>query len=596
MQEMESVWLTIVRDFTAVRSGGFAAAWNLLGALCTLGTRWILPPLAALILLRCALPLWAGRKKAEPCGSLLLPDGERLPLLRWENSIGRSRLCDVVIGFPFISRTHAVLAFSRGGWRVSDIQSRGGVAVNGEKVEGSAPIEPGDELSLAGLKMTLRGPESAAFSERDTPPARVIRPETTLLLILLFQALCGLELCFSLPNGFASAVPSVWGLFLTLEILHGLLLRRSGRLYFELEMLAYFLCGLGLCVGASAKPSALPRQLAAIVLGVLAFTALSLLIGNPGRARQLRYIFAGAALVLMALNLIFGQMRNGARNWIDLGGVTVQPMEFVKVAFVLAGAATLDRLLTARNLTAFLLFSGACIGTLAVTRDFGTALVFFCAYLVIAFLRSGDVRTLALIAGGAVLGGGAVISFIPYVHARFAAWGHVWQYADSSGYQQTRTMIAIASGGLLGLGGGNGYLAKIGAASTDLVFGVVCEEWGLLIGLLAVLVLVLFAAFALSSVGSCRSSLYSIAACGACTIFLTQTALNVFGSVDILPLTGVTFPFVSCGGSSIVTCWCLLAFVKSTDARFRPAQAAWRRTWRRRAEEPEIRGSGEETL
>ena len=126
---------------------------------------------------------------------------------------------------------------------------------------------------------------------------------------------------------------------------------------------------------------------------------------------------------------------------------------------------------------------------------------------------------------------------------------------------------AAASGGLFGVGAGNGWLKTIPAADTDLVFGMVCEEQGLLIATLAIACLCALCVFAVKSTAAARSSFYSIAACAATSMLLFQMALNVLGSVDLLPLTGVTFPFVSNGGSSLLSSFGLLAFVKAVDTR-----------------------------
>ena len=107
------------------------------------------------------------------------------------------------------------------------------------------------------------------------------------------------------------------------------------------------------------------------------------------------------------------------------------------------------------------------------------------------------------------------------------------------------------------------------ASDTDLVFGVLCEEWGLIVALIAVLSIVFLAFFAFFLMRGCKSSFYAISACGAASIFLIQTALNVFGPIDLLPLTGVTLPFISNGGSSMVVCWALLSFIKAADERNR---------------------------
>jgi len=117
------------------------------------------------------------------------------------------------------------------------------------------------------------------------------------------------------------------------------------------------------------------------------------------------------------------------------------------------------------------------------------------------------------------------------------------------------------------MGAGNGWLHRVPAADTDLVFGMLCEEWGLLIAVLAVASILTLAFFAVRACRVGRSSFYTIAACAAGSLLVFQTCLNVFGSVDMLPLTGVTFPFVSNGGSAMMSAWGLLAFLKATDTR-----------------------------
>ena len=220
-----------------------------------------------------------------------------------------------------------------------------------------------------------------------------------------------------------------------------------------------------------------------------------------------------------------------------------------------------------RNSLIFMLFSGFCFICLALMGDFGTALIFFVSFLVISFLRSGDFTKLILIVGVAFVGGLMVLKFKAYVAARFSAWGHVWEYADEMGYQQTRTMSAASSGGLIGVGAGDGWLKNIPASETDLVFGFITEEWGLIIAVLAIFAIVTLSLFAIRSIWSGRSTFYTIAACSAMSLFIFQTMLNVFGSVDLFPLTGVTFPFLSNGGTSMVASWGLLAFLKASDTR-----------------------------
>ncbi len=386
-------------------------------------------------------------------------------------------------------------------------------------------------------------------------------------MVILTQILGGLQIWISMGSYKNPALPITFISFIFIELLYYFIMRRFSRKSFELELLGYFLCGINLIIVAAANPDSLYKQLIAIVSGMAVYTALGIIMHDLARARKLKYILAACALLLLVLNLAIGETRYGAKNWINLGFITFQPLEFVKVAFVLAGTATLDRLLTKQNMTAFIGFSGACICALVLIRDLGTAVVFFGTFIVIAFMRSGDIRTLALISSGAVLGAIAAIVFMPYIATRFATWGNAWEFVNDAGYQQTRTMIYTASGGLLGVGGGNGYLVNVAAADTDLVFGVLSEEWGLIVALIAVLIIVFFGVYAVVLTKSCRSSFYAIAACGAASVYLIQMGLNVLGSMDILPLTGVTIPFVSNGGSSMIASWGLLAFIKAADGK-----------------------------
>jgi len=272
---------------------------------------------------------------------------------------------------------------------------------------------------------------------------------------------------------------------------------------------------------------------------------------------------------MLAATLILGTRTFGAIRWIIIPGLgmSVQPSEFVKIAIVFAGAATLERLFVRRNLFAFLGLMGICMVFLAMMTDFGTAMIFFVAYLVIAYLRSGDFATIALSVAGAGFAGLLALASRPHIAGRFSTWRHAWEFADTGGFQQTRAMSAAASGGLFGVGAGNGWFHRVFAADSDLVFAMVCEELGLIVALTAFTAILIFAVFSVRSAPSARSSFFVIAACATSAILVFQMMLNVLGSMDILPFTGVTFPFISKGGTSLVACWGMLAFFKAVDTR-----------------------------
>ena len=166
-----------------------------------------------------------------------------------------------------------------------------------------------------------------------------------------------------------------------------------------------------------------------------------------------------------------------------------------------------------------------------------------------------------------VFGATFAIRFMPYVADRFKAYRNVWKYAQAEGYQQTHVLTFIASGGLFGVGIGNGFLKQVAASESDLVFGLVAEEMGIIVAITIALAVALLVVYARAITTRSRSTFYSISACCAAGLLVVQLTLNIFGATDLLPLTGVTFPFISSGGSSIISCWGLLAFIKAADER-----------------------------
>lgn len=343
----------------------------------------------------------------------------------------------------------------------------------------------------------------------------------------------------------------------------------TGHDYFELEAIGFFLSGIGLTVCASISNSFLLSQFVTVIAGLVVYLTIILLTKDPNFASKLRVPAALGALGLLAVNLVLAPEVNGTKNWIYFGdSFSIQPSEFVKVAFIFVGAVSLEKLLSITSLSKYIVFSLACIGMLFVMKDFGTALIFFFTFILIAFMRSGDVRTIALICTVALIGCILVLCFKDTVAARFGTYRHIWDDMDDKGYQQTRALIYIACGGLQGLGIGEGHVRDIYAASTDLVFALICEEMGLIIGLVILLCFAGIALFAIQASKTAGSTFYAIAAVSAAGMLLFQLSLNVFGLADFLPFTGVTLPFISRGGSSMICSWGLLAFIRMAGAPF----------------------------
>lgn len=403
---------------------------------------------------------------------------------------------------------------------------------------------------------------------------RYRRPVNWLFLLLLmtaFQIFCAIQI---LTNGGEDIVKgtiiAVFALYITVEwtyfiVFAGFLRRKS----FEVELIAFFLSGIGLALTTSVYPNKAYTQLIAILLGIGVFIVLLWILSDIDRVVKLRMPVAILSIAALVFTLIFAKNINGARNWIIIGDglLSIQTSEIVKVAFIFVGAATLETLQSTKLLTKYIIFAVTCVGLLFIMKDFGTALIFFFTFVIIAFLRSGDIKTIFLICAGALIGGIGVLTFKPYVANRFNSYRHIWEFADTKGYQQVRLLIYSVSGGLFGLGLGNGKLRGIYASTEDLAFGMVCEEFGIIIAFTVLLTFVALVVYSIRYSVASRSSFYSIAACAASALLLFQTALHVFGATDLLPWTGVTLPFISRGGSSMMCCWGLVALIKAIDVK-----------------------------
>ena len=528
------------------------------------------PVLTLLLLLRCVMPLLTFRREPEIWAWLNLASGEQVPITHWENVIGRSKTSDVSIDFPTVSRNHAVLTrYDDGSWTISDAGSKGGTFVNNRKVQICA-LTPKDRINIGGVEMQLQ-PITQRQEERQaqlrTKAASGWDTVTNLMLLTILQCMMLLgfllrsqrEDFISILQGFGGIMLCQWILY----IFYCIIRRKS----FEVETIAFFLCTMGMAAIATVKPGETVKQLAAMILGVVLFLLIGWALRDLERAKRVRYLAVVAGIGFLMITLLFGTEYYGAKNWLVIGNMSLQPSELSKVCFVFAGASTMDRIMTKRNLFLFIAYSVVICGLLALMNDFGTALIFFCAFLVIAYLRSGSMGTVALAITALAFAGVIALKIAPHALRRFSNWRHIWADPLNGGYQQTRALMCIASGGLFGLGPEGGLLQHVFAADADIVFATLSEEWGLLMALMTVLCVVALGAFTIRTTRVARSSFYAIGAGTAASVLAIQTILNCLGTLDILPFTGVTFPFVSNGGTSMIGAWGLLAFVKAADTR-----------------------------
>ncbi|MBQ7522814.1 MAG: FtsW/RodA/SpoVE family cell cycle protein [Clostridia bacterium] len=535
--------------------------------------RILLPILGIIIVFQCFSSMRRHRRDEHALVMLVDKDsGESKPVLYWENSIGRNRDSDIRITDESVSRDHAVLLRRKEGWFVNDVGSKNGTYVNHTRIQGRTPVMIDDVITVGDKSYLFKRTDDVVVSRNSwffnrPTNKKAISTSSLLLLISLFHFFLAVEgsLCDE-KQDFQPFL--IWGLFTGLSWGFFAFSRKVlGRVNFEIEALALFMTGTGVMMLVRQVFRQSITQTIATAIGMIGFCIIIKMIEDPDRIEKFRIPLYILAVGMLGANILFARVTNGAANWLSIGGISVQPSEFVKVIYVLLSASVLDRLLTKSNLIQFIGFSIICVGALILMSDLGTALIFFCTFLFISFMRSGNLHTVILALVAAVLGAIFIISFKPYIADRFSAWGKCFELADTTGYQQARVLTYSASGGVIGVGVGNGYLKYIFASESDLVFGLLSEEVGIVIAISMVICIIGLVIYARAITTRSRSTFYSISASCASGLMLVQTALNVFGATDILPLTGVTLPFISLGGSSIISCWCRLAFIKSADER-----------------------------
>jgi cell division protein FtsW (lipid II flippase) len=301
------------------------------------------------------------------------------------------------------------------------------------------------------------------------------------------------------------------------------------------------------------------------------------------RARDLArvpYTVGLAALVLLLLPLVPGLSAgviNGARLWIDVAGMRFQPGELAKLALVVFLAAYLERnrallsiatqrvgpllMPAARHLAPLVAAAGLALVVMAGLRDLGSALLLFGVFIAMLYVATGRLAYPAV--GAVAFSAGAYIAYLlfPHVQRRVAVWADPWADILGDGYQIAQSLFAIGTGGLTGTGLGLGRPQDVPFSATDAIFVVIGEELGLL-GTTAVLLLFLLLTFrGLKIATTARDEFATLLATGLTVTLALQTFVIIGGLTRLVPLTGVTLPFVSYGGSSLLSNYLLVALL-----------------------------------
>lgn len=406
--------------------------------------------------------------------------------------------------------------------------------------------------------------------------------EFQLLIVPSLMAVVGLLTIFLVPRGDTSFTwRDIWvslafvGLLYLINLWFSAIGFRGDQLILPIVAT---IAGIGLIVIQRLQPvlarknppltNISQRQILYLALGLLLMWGVVVLFHQLHIMRRYKYLLALTAIGLMALTMLVGTTINGAKLWIIIGPVQFQPGELVKILLVFFMAAYLDdkrellaseyrlgplRLPPLPYLLPLGLMWALALVIVIVQNDFGSALLFFTIFLTMLYVASG--RLIYVVVGLAAFAAGAYVVYriAPHIGTRVIIWLNPWPEGLDQGYQIIQGQYAFASGGLFGTGLGYGNLSLIPEIQTDFVFAAVGEELGLL-GTLGVLALYLLLTYrGLYIALRAADGFARLVAVGLTTILAMQTLIIIGGVTRLIPLTGITLPFISYGGTSLLT-------------------------------------------
>jgi cell division protein FtsW (lipid II flippase) len=348
----------------------------------------------------------------------------------------------------------------------------------------------------------------------------------------------------------------------------------------------WMLCALSAIVVARVAPDLLSRQLLWIVLGWVTLLALLIIPDVLGLLRRYHYTWLACGLLLAVVTLLFGEDLNGSgiRLWLRIGPFTIKPSELLRVLLVAFLAAYLDErldLLTAVStrlgplrlpplpyLSPLLAMAGLSMLVLVFQRDLGPALLYFGSFIAMIYLATGQRSYLLFGLVLCVVAGLVGYAMSAHIYERFSIWMDPWQDAQGLGYQSIQALGGLASGDILGTGPGYGHPTLIPAAQTDYPVVVIAEEWGF-IGLTAVILLYAVITMRMLALAArdTRDRFAQLLGAGLGVSLGLQVFIVMAGALRLIPVAGMTSPFLSYGGSSMVVGWAAIALITLINSR-----------------------------
>jgi cell division protein FtsW (lipid II flippase) len=353
--------------------------------------------------------------------------------------------------------------------------------------------------------------------------------------------------------------------YIVSRLLLGKLLKPDNHLIVDM---VFNLLSIGLSILYRLSPDYGTKQAYFALVGVIALFAVIILMKRFEIKYKHNLLLGGSILVLLIVTQIWGTEINGSKNWIDFSFANVQPSEFIKLIFVFYMACLMNEELNIKRFVRLAASMLIVVVFFVMQRDMGSAFIFFTVFLMMLFTKDIKGYYTAASAGAAI--GGAFISYFAfsYIKFRVLAWVNPWKYVSGKSYQITQSLFAVATGGLIGTGLFLGDPKFIPAVNTDFIFSAICEETGVLGGIFLLTIYALLSVIGMDISSKCSNPIYSTAALGLTSLTVIQTLIIVCGVLNIIPITGVTLPFISYGGSSLLSQFLnigLLYYIQSMD-------------------------------
>ncbi|MDL2237446.1 FtsW/RodA/SpoVE family cell cycle protein [Christensenellaceae bacterium OttesenSCG-928-K19] len=327
-------------------------------------------------------------------------------------------------------------------------------------------------------------------------------------------------------------------------------------------LIADFLCIIGFVMLYRMNPEAGERQFMWIVVGNIAMVAALIIIKRVRDFGRANWWFMLLGILLLGITLVLSTSQLGANNWLKIGPFKFQPSEFVKVLFLIVTAYFLSTRQRKRDMWPYFLFTIACVGILVLSTDLGAALLFAGTFLIVFYVGTGNLGITLLSIGA--FAGGAYASYYLFDHVktRVEIWQDPWAAYEGKGYQIVQGLLAIASGGVLGTGLGNGMPTSIPVHETDYIFAAIAEEFGLIVAVALIAFYLVFIVRGILIAMDARAKFDKLLVFGSTCMLALQSFIIIGGVIKLIPLTGITMPFVSLGGSSMISSMMLLGIIE----------------------------------